>query len=252
MYWVILLRPYSPSRLSAWRRGHDARHQLHDDRGVDVRVHARAPRPRSSTARRPRTGPAARTAGCPRRRRLSCVRVDARAPARRPAAGRRSAGPGHRGSGAGCPARGRRSAAIRTRVRRRRRTAVSVPSASAARRHSVSRRRPLVVGRPRPTVGLGRPRSFGGRAGAGFGSRSCRLAAPRRPGSLVDAERRERRGRDLEDVDAAAGGLDLGPGRRGERIGDDEERHGQFAGAEDLERLVQASGRGRRRAGCPG
>ena len=60
MYWLILLRPYSPSRLSAWSDGITPCHQLHDDRGVDVRVHAQRRRSSSVPARRPRTGRAAR------------------------------------------------------------------------------------------------------------------------------------------------------------------------------------------------
>ena len=42
MYWLILFRPYSPSRLQGLELGDDPGHQLHDDRGVDVRVHPEA------------------------------------------------------------------------------------------------------------------------------------------------------------------------------------------------------------------
>ena len=81
MYWLILLRPNSPSRLSAWSDGHDARHQLHDDRGVDVRVH---PQRHDREVRQ-----AAAREQVEQRRPASCPgRSSAAAPCRRPGSAR--------------------------------------------------------------------------------------------------------------------------------------------------------------------
>ena len=70
---------------SAWRRGIDALHQLHDDRGVDVRVHAQADDREAATGRRPRTGRAGRRSALPLKN------VGERGAVRRPGPGR---GPG--------------------------------------------------------------------------------------------------------------------------------------------------------------
>ena len=67
-------------------------------------------------------------------------------------------------------------------------------------------------------------------------SRVCRVLDG---GGRIQPERRERRGRDLEDRHPATGGLDLRPGRRAEGVGDDEEGRRDLAVAEDLHRLVE-------------
>ena len=135
----------------------------------------------------------------------------------------------------------------RRRRRRRRVAASSVASMAPSSAAGLGRRSPLGGGAvavgsasppwpassaPWPSAGL-----VGG--GAGLASRPGVAVGRLGLGLGGHAQRGQRRLRDLEDVDAAAGGLDLGPGGRGERVGDDEERHRQLAGAEDLHRLVQ-------------
>ena len=92
MYWLILLRPNSPSRLSAWSDGHDARHQLHDDRRVDVRVHPqRHDREVRQAAAREQVEQAGQRVALDEDLQLRLVDARDRAPT--PAGGRRSAAP---------------------------------------------------------------------------------------------------------------------------------------------------------------
>ena len=246
------------------QRRDDALHQLHDDRRVDVRVHAQRDdrEVRQAAAREQVQQPEQRVARRGTRRAASgrCP-----APARRPGTGRRSAGRGRPGSGAGCPAPGRRSAGIRTRGsgvvagRRRRRLASSAVSASESVFASRRQRRPRPRRRRRSASAVGL-RSAAPRPSAAARSTSARLggAARRRRPIASPRPRRRRVGRlgrrcvDADRLDAASVGTsrtDTVPPAASifvradarERVGHDEQRRAQLAGAEDLERLVEAA-----------
>ena len=69
---VDLVAPELTLAAERLERRHDARHQLHDDRGVDVRVHPQGHDREVATGRRPRRGRAARPAALPSTNCCSC------------------------------------------------------------------------------------------------------------------------------------------------------------------------------------
>ena len=243
MYWLILLRPYSPSRLSAWS---DGTTPVISCMMIDALMYGFMPDGHDrevATGRRPRTGRAGRPAALPSTKSSSWAlsmpgtgtAASSRKTISRPRtyrtrrrmsgarkALRRESNTGQASSPDGVSAS---SAARLTRRRlgrrrprrlgcRRRRLGARAPSAPSA-----SARRPW----PRPW-----PSAFGGdrrRLSASRAARALASLAQPRPGRRPFAARvpswprRRRRpsaasgvGRDLEHVDAAAGRLDLGSG----------------------------------------
>ena len=245
-------------------RGHDALHQLHDDRRVDVRVHAEGHdrEVRQATAGEQVQEPEQRVA-LQEGGELRPIDARHRHGGQEPEDDQQAQD--DTGSGAGCPALGRRSAAIRTRgpsdrrIRRRpsrstrhRRRSLRYRCRSPRRRRSHRRRpSPARQRRPRPArprprrcrhLGLGSLRRSGARLRVAPWTppRWRGSAAARGLGGRLETDRLDRLRRDLEDRHGAAGGLDLRPRRAGERVGHDEQRRRQLTRAQDLERLVQA------------
>ena len=153
---------------------------------------------------------------------------------------------GRRAAACGCPARGKRSASTRAWLRRPSLDPSRTASSGVA---SIRRswRRPLAL-----------------RGLSAFLAPALRVPSEwrrgdgsRGPGRLI----RLGVARELEHLGRAAGRLDLRRGALAEGVGDDEERPGHVAVAEDLERLVQRSdqpdgredvGRDRHRSGLAG